>query len=181
MQSVTITSNSTVFNDATIQQSARNNTCEDRATKNREKRLCIPLRWSENSGGKVTQTNQTAGHEKALRGASPVIPGRGVRCVKWNWNWAGFSPWSLGSCDEVRTSQWRGSQRCEGVHYIKPAVLPYIWEESKYLPTFWDKTIPTGIPLCWRTILVFLPFSNPSSFTHLHQKGTIWRLTYFQL
>lgn len=44
--------------------------------------LCIPLRWSENSRGKVRQTNQTAGHEKAVRGASPVIPGRGVRCVK---------------------------------------------------------------------------------------------------
>lgn len=48
----------------------------------------------------------------------------------------GFSPWSLGSCDEVRTSQRRGSQHGKETPYIKPGVIPYIEEESKYLPEF---------------------------------------------
>lgn len=48
----------------------------------------------------------------------------------------GFSPWSLGSCDEVRTLQWRGSQYGKGAPDIKPSVIPYIGEESKYLLTF---------------------------------------------
>ena len=48
----------------------------------------------------------------------------------------GFSPWSLGSCDGVRTSQWRGSQHGKGAPYVKPGVIPYTEEESKYLPEF---------------------------------------------
>lgn len=56
----------------------------------------------------------------------------------------GFSPWSPGSCDEVRTSQWRGSQHGKGTPYIKPGVIPYIEEESKYLPTSWDQSISKG-------------------------------------
>lgn len=48
----------------------------------------------------------------------------------------GFSPWSLGSCDGVRTSQSRGSQYSKGAPNVKPGVSPYTEEESKYLPDY---------------------------------------------
>lgn len=45
-----------------------------------------------------------------------------------------FLPWSLGSCDEVRTLLWRGSQLGKEVPNVKPGVISNIDEKGKYLP-----------------------------------------------
>lgn len=50
----------------------------------------------------------------------------------------GFSPWSPGSCDGVRTLQRRGSQRGKGAPCVKPSVIPYVEEEGKYLPRTYE-------------------------------------------
>lgn len=60
----------------------------------------------------------------------------------------GFFPWSLGSCDGVRTLQWRGIQPGKGGPYVQPGVILYMEKEGKYLPEVLDKTIPKGFLMC---------------------------------
>lgn len=79
----------------------------------------------------------------------------------------GFSSWSLGSCDEVRTSQQRGSQLTIGAPsplHVKCSLIPYIGEEGKYLPAFLDKTNTKGISVLNDHTVRFF-FFNPLS-TH---------------
>lgn len=46
-----------------------------------------------------------------------------------------FPPWSLGSCDGVRTLLWRGSQLGKGTPNVKPGVISNMEEKGKYLST----------------------------------------------